>query len=100
VVRGAQVDRRAWDVILKKDIDNSSGNLETPDRNIGSGKIASLIFQSGIFSRPAFFLFKYLLGLVTAPSIVNRLKLGKPTDNQGKTRCKLHIASLQSFRWR
>src|SRR5215510_10001688 len=34
-IRGAQVGCWAWDVILLRDVDQSSSRLEAPDRNIG-----------------------------------------------------------------
>lgn len=53
-IRGAQRERWASDVILKKDADQRSSNSETHDREMGErktggGKIASIVFLPGIF---------------------------------------------------
>jgi subtilisin len=77
-VRGAQAGRWAWDVILMKDkdVDNRSSNLEKPDRDTGSGKIASLIFLSGIFLSGVFLVRRFSVRLPTRLALQGRDRRG------------------------
>jgi subtilisin len=75
-VRGAQAGRWAWDVILMKDVDNRSSNLEKPDRDMGSIKIASLIFLSGIFLSGVFLVRRFSVRLPTRLALQGRDRRG------------------------
>ncbi len=74
-VRGAQIERWAWDVNLTKDVDRNSSKLETPNRKMGGGKIASLIFLSGIFLSGVFLVRRFSVRLPTRLALQERDRL-------------------------
>jgi hypothetical protein len=75
-VRGAQNGRWAWDIILTKDDNRNSSNLKTPNRNMGSGKIASLMFLSGIFLSGVFLVRRFSVRLWTRLALQGRDRRG------------------------